>query len=1207
MRNGFAVCEVIPDERGGPVDYRFLRINPAFEQATGLGPEVIGRTIRDVFPADEKGWIERYDRVMKSGESVQFRTYVDSLDKWLQVTAYRPVDGQLACIVQDITELCSAQQDLASIEWLLFSGTPGTGRADHRTPPYGDLSMAATVHEIRDAVGVETLRDLVSDFLNLLDSSAAVYERNGDYALGILSSSWCSALDLASRQLCDTEDNREALASGGWLCHESCWTDASLPAIESGRPVEIQCRGGIRIYAVPIHAGSEVVGAINFGFGSPPTGEQELSAIASRYGVSAEVLAAKAAEYRARPPFLVNIAKQRLHTTARIIGEIVLRRRIEKEREASHAELRLAQRMAGIGNWSFDPASGVLTWSDELYRIYERDPADGPIMPQEYADLYEDHLEAFHSANDRAVQEGIPFDIELPLSLPSGTSKWVRCICEPSSEKGAGGYSLRGTIQDITRQREAAEERKRNEAYLRAVLQTAGEGIITVDGGGRITEANEAYCRMVGYTRGELLERTIWEVDTLDDEAAVADRMAELRQVGTQLFVTEHACKGGGGGVPIEISVTYLSAPDERFVCFCRDLTERLRAEDSLKKSEAKWRSYVENAPYGVFIADREGRYREVNPAASRISGYDEDELLQMEISDILAPESRQQGLEHFQTVLETGHASGEEAFLHKNGEKRWWSVDAVRLSEGRLLGFVQDTTERHQARQELLESKDRFERMLAVVPDMILIQDCEMNVLYCNWQGFAAVPEERRTPGKKCYEVIRGLDHICPDCRARSVLETGRPHQEEVDLPEGKRVDVRVIPLLDSRGEVEMFMEWVRDTTEQKHAEEERQALQDQLAHARKMESIGRLAGGVAHDFNNMLTVILGNVESALTRAGPDDTLRESLEEIRQAGSRSADLTRQLLAFARKQTVAPRTLDLNAAVEGMLKMLRRLIGEGINLVWRPGPGAWPICMDPGQLQQILANLCVNARDAIGDVGTVTIETRNVSIPGERAAAAEATPPGDYVQLTVSDDGCGMDAETCLGVFEPFFTTKQTGDGTGLGLATVYGIVSQNRGSISVNSEPGEGATFTIHLPRQAEPASPDMPEETSAPGPAGGETVLLVEDEASILRLGTFLLRQLGYQVIAAESPSDAIRQAKDRPGQIDLLFTDVVMPEMNGRDLYRAIDAFSPGIRCLFTSGYPADSIADHGILSADVHFIQKPYSLSSLSGALREALHS
>ncbi len=520
-------------------------------------------------------------------------------------------------------------------------------------------------------------------------------------------------------------------------------------------------------------------------------------------------------------------------------------------------------------------------------------------------------------------------------------------------------------------------------------------------------------------------------------------------------------------------------------VVYCKDITATKRAEQALKQSEERYRNYVTHSPYGVFVANEHGRYLDVNPAACRITGYSEQELLEMSIPDLLPEAGREDGRKHFQTVSREGQSHGELPFVRKSGEKCWWTVSAVKLSDTRFLGFTQDITDR-------------------------------------------------------------------------------------------------------------------------KRSEEEREKLQAQLTQAQKMESVGRLAGGVAHDFNNMLNVILGNTEMALEELDPTQPLHLKLMEIRKATERSTDLTRQLLAFARKQTVAPKVLDLNETVGGMINMLSRLIGEDIDLAWRPAKDLWSILMDMSQIDQILANLFVNARDAIVDVGKVTIETDNVAFDEEYCADHLDFTPGEYVLLAVSDDGHGMDKETLARLFEPFFTTKALGVGTGLGLATVYGIVRQNKGLINVYSEPGRGTCFKIYLPRHAGKKEPfSKTADSVEPVKGGTETILLVEDEPSILDIAIKMLKQQGYIILAARTPGEAIRMAREYSGRIDLLLTDVVMPEMNGSDMAKNIMSLYPDIKLLFMSGYTANVIAHHGVLEESVHFIQKPFHKKDLTAKVREVL--
>ncbi len=411
--------------------------------------------------------------------------------------------------------------------------------------------------------------------------------------------------------------------------------------------------------------------------------------------------------------------------------------------------------------------------------------------------------------------------------------------------------------------------------------------------------------------------------------------------------------------------------------------------------------------------------------------------------------------------------------------------------------------------------------------------------------------------------------------------------------------------PSLETIRPLEIYASLIAQIIILKREQTNRERLEEQLRMAQKMESVGRLAGGVAHDFNNMLGVIIGHAELAEDQINANHPLFDDLQEIKKAAQRSAGLTRQLLAFARKQTVMPKVLNLNQTLERMLTMLRRLIGEGIKLVWLPGPEVWPVKIDPSQIDQILANLCVNARDAINGVGTIIVATANDSLNSEDYDDHLDVASGDYVRITLRDNGCGMDKKTLAHIFEPFYTTKGVGEGTGLGLATVYGAVKQNNGFVYAASEPGKGTTFTIYLPRhkdQAEPLRKNAPE---APALRGQERVLLVEDEPTILKMTSTMLERLGYSVLAANTPDEAIRLAGQFTGKIQLLLTDVIMPQMNGRDLAQQLLDNQPEMRCLFMSGYTADVISQHGVLDDGVFFIQKPFSKTELAAKIRRIM--
>ncbi len=394
-------------------------------------------------------------------------------------------------------------------------------------------------------------------------------------------------------------------------------------------------------------------------------------------------------------------------------------------------------------------------------------------------------------------------------------------------------------------------------------------------------------------------------------------------------------------------------------------------------------------------------------------------------------------------------------------------------------------------------------------------------------------------------------------------------------------------------------------DISERIKIEAEARNLQNQLAQAQKLESIGRLAGGVAHDINNMLSIIIGNAEMALDSVPTSGCLQDNIQEIISASQRSTSVVRQLLAFARKQTIAPKSLNLNNSITDILKMLKRLIGENIDLIWKPGDNVWPVKMDPSQIDQLLANLAVNARDAIPDVGKMTIETANVTFDEVYCKVHDGFKPGDFVALSVSDNGCGMDKETLKNIFEPFYTTKELGKGTGLGLSTVYGIIKQNDGFINAYSEPGHGSTFRVYLPSCQSIMIEETRKTSDLTNPAGEETLLLVEDEPSILNITKAMLEDLGYIILATHSPAEAIRLADLHDGEIQLLITDVVMPEMNGRDLTNQLIPRYPKLKVLFMSGYTANVIAHHGVLDVGVHFIPKPFSKKELAIKVREVL--
>ena len=779
---------------------------------------------------------------------------------------------------------------------------------------------------------------------------------------------------------------------------------------------------------------------------------------------------------------------------------------------------------------------------------------------------------------------------------------------------------LAGYTIDVTERKQTEETLRASEERFRAIFDrsTVGKSLTAPDG--KLLRVNAAFARMLGLSIEELQQANFAEITHPDD-------LAGSREVIRCLLANEReACRiekryrhKNGHFVWCDMSTTLLRDGQGRplyFITSIQDITERKRAEEELKRRESLLQKIFDLLPIGLWFADKDGQLIRGNPAGVKIWGaeprvapadYGVFKARRLPSGEEIAPADWALA----RTIREGATIQNEllEIDAFDGVTRTILNTTAPVLDEqGAIQGAIivnLDVTDLKQVEQALLASESKLRSILDNVGIGVALIGPNMDVLELNRQMRTWFPNAE--PGRRpiCYRTFNQppREAICDYCPTAKTLQDGQVHeaQTQTPAPTGHR-SYRIVssPLFDSNGRVTAAIELVEDVTE-------KSALEIQLRQAQKMESVGRLAGGVAHDFNNMLGVILGHAEMALELARRDAPLVNNLMEIRKAAERSADLTRQLLAFARKQTVAPKVVDLNHAIDGMLNMLRRLIGENVRLDWRPAPTLWPVWIDPSQVDQIVANLCVNARDAIAGVGTVTLETAVVSVDDAACAVRPGFVPGDFVRLLVRDTGCGMDAETLSHVFEPFFTTKGLGEGTGLGLATVYGAVKQNNGFVFASSEPGRGTAFEIYLPRHAAKTELAPRASGAAPAPRGHETILLVEDEPAILDITAQMLEQQGYTVLTAATPGAAIRLARDHSGGIDLLLTDIVMPEMNGRDLARRLLSLYPNLKRLFMSGYTASVIAHQGVLDAGVHFIQKPFTLHILAEKIRAALDS
>ena len=521
----------------------------------------------------------------------------------------------------------------------------------------------------------------------------------------------------------------------------------------------------------------------------------------------------------------------------------------------------------------------------------------------------------------------------------------------------------------------------------------------------------------------------------------------------------------------------------------------------------------------------------------------------------------------------------------------------AATMLLGRMLSY---RLERERAAARLRESEERYRSLFERNRTIMLMTDPESgqiidaNAAAASFYGWS----REELMQKNIHDIADSLHERPPESYEASDADKTRTLNKH-QLADGKHrfVESRRGPITINRRPLEFHI--INDVTEQKN-------MEDQFRQVQKLEAVGRLAGGVAHDYNNKLQAVLGFTELALRKMEPKSEVHGYLMEVMGAAEHSAQLTMQLMAFARKQPIHPCVLDMNDTIGQMLKMLKKLIGEDIELAWHPVDDPWAVLADPMQVDQILVNLAINARDAIVDTGKLTIETQNVTINEEHQKLVPESRPGEYVMVGVTDTGSGMSPEVLDHLFEPFFTTKKQGAGTGLGLATVYGIIQQNDGFIHVHSTEGEGSSFKVYLPRAKRAAITKNTNGQPHTVPQGqGETVLVVEDEKLVLDLVTLTLETSGYTVLSSQDPEKAIELVAQHPSPIDLLLTDVVMPGMNGRTLYENVIQLQPDIKVMYMSGYTANAIAHRGILDEDIHFIQKPFSVHDIGVKVREVL--
>ena len=831
--------------------------------------------------------------------------------------------------------------------------------------------------------------------------------------------------------------------------------------------------------------------------------------------------------------------------------------------------------------------------------------------------------------------------VDFPVTFPDGSERVFELKAALLKDRVGNPIGFRILTSDVTQYRKAQMALAESERKYRMIVENMTESIWTMNFDLRHTYQSPSEVKMTGYTPEEILEVPIEKLlppESLEKAFSILNRALEDERSGRRVegpYTMELQVRRKDGTlIWEEITTTFQRDEEGRpigLLCVGRDVTKRKELEKELEERERKYRMIVENMGEAVWIFDLDLTHEElVSPGDLHVTGFTPEEIKAMAIEDFVYPDSLALGLKILEEEL-ARERSGEPVDPHrtrtfevkfrcKDGGYIWEEIKGrfLRDEEGKatkLLMVGRNITERKKVEEALAESERKYRMIVENMYESVWVLDLDLkNKDYIS-------PSQVTLTGYTPDEIARmpleelvlpeslelGKQIIAEELAREASGEPVDPHRSRTFEIKLRHKDGRIVWeeitatfQRDVNGRPTGILLVGRDITERKHAEEEREKLERQLIQAQKMESIGRLAGGIAHDFNNILAVILGTVDVLKIKLDPHDPLRPTIGEIEQAALRARDITSQLLAFSRKQIVEPRVVNLNKIVERMGKTITRLIGEDIQVHYYLKKGLAPVKIDPTQVEQILMNLVVNARDAMPSGGTLIIETNNVTLDKDYCQEHLGFTPGDYVLLTVSDSGEGIPPEIMPYIFDPYFTTKEAEKGTGLGLATVYGIVKQNGGFINVYSELRRGTTVKVYLPPSTEE---EEREEKVAAAYASSvpHRVLVVEDDPSVLEVTVQMLQLIGCEAWAATTPEEALKFLREGGPKIDVVLTDVIMPGMTGKELMERAKGINPKIAFIFMSGYTANVIAHHGILEEGILYLQKPFTLADLTAQM------
>ncbi len=925
-------------------------------------------------------------------------------------------------------------------------------------------------------------------------------------------------------------------------------------------------------------------------------------------------------------------------------------------REATEGDLfrLLVENVQDYAIFFLDPEGRVRTWNPGAERLLGY--SEGEIIGEPIARFFTpDDVQGGVPERDmrKAVESGRATDDRWHVRK-DGARFWSSGTLTPLWDEAGKLRGFAEIMRDRTSQKLSDAALKNALAYTHGMVDTVREPLLVLEGDLRVRTANRAFYQTFRASPEETEGRLIFHLGDHQWNIPQLRRLLEEilpRNTSFDDFEVEHTFETLGRKVMLLNARRFHREGNATplILLAIEDVTERRRAEEEQRQSETRFTSLVKNIKdHAIFTMGPDGRITSWNVEAERILGNSEAEILGQPFSLIFTPEDLRDGVpeQELRQATEAGRAEDERWHIRKDGA-RFWALGIVTPTfdaSGKQNGFskiLRDMTERKLAEKALLraheaaatqvrertaELRTANEVLRKEIEDRQRAEE-ELRLRDRAFESFVqgvvitdpSQPDNPIVYSNQAFEKMTGYSQaevLGSNCRFLQGPATDPAEVEKLRaaLREKRSCLVELLnyrkdgtpfwnalsvaPIHTVGGKLSHFVGVQTDITPFK-------VLEEQFRQAQKMEAFGQLAGGVAHDFNNLLTVISGYSEMLLAFLAPDDPNRRLIQEIFKAGERATLLTRQLLAFSRKQVVQPRILDLNEVVASAEKMLGRLIGDDIILTSVATPGLEPVKIDPGQVEQVIMNLVVNARDAMPQGGRITIETANVDLDESYAQSHAEVKAGRYVLLAVSDTGCGMTEAVKRHIFEPFFTTKEVGKGTGLGLATVFGIVKQSGGHVGVYSEVGRGTTFKIYLPSVSESLSGAQTKAAPEPVPRGTETILLVEDETAVRTMTRLTLEGNGYLVLEAVDGEEALRLCAQHPGPIHLLVSDVVMPRMSGRQLAEQLTTLHPEMRVLFVSGYTDDAVVRHGVLQAEVAFLQKPFSMDDLQRKVRAVL--